>query len=78
MTQIQILGTAITGYSGTHTTFIPALLQASPSGSMDGEDGYVQVNKQNGKLVGACRSKEKTNLFLFFQYKTLTYLFCVL
>jgi hypothetical protein len=43
MTQIHILGTAITGYPGTPTTFMPALLQASPFGSMDGEDGCVQV-----------------------------------
>ena len=59
MTQIQILRTAITGYPGTHTTFMPALLQASPFGSMGGEDGYVQVNKQSGKLVGECRYKGK-------------------
>lgn len=78
MTRIQILGTAITGYPGTHTIFMPALLQASPIGSMDGEDGYVQVNIQNGKLVGECRSKGKTNLFLIFQYQTLAYLFCIL
>jgi len=59
MTQIQILGTAITGYPGTHTTFIPALLQASPFGSMDGEDGYVQVNIQNGKPVGELDPRKK-------------------
>lgn len=66
MTQIQILRTAITGYPGTHITFIPALLQASHFGSMDGEDGYVQVNKQNGKLVGECRSKEKKLIYFYF------------
>jgi hypothetical protein len=43
MTQIQTSVTAIIGYPGTHTIFMPALLQASPFGFMAGEDGCVQI-----------------------------------
>jgi hypothetical protein len=75
MTQIQILVTAITGYPGTHTTFIHALLQVSPFGSMDGEDGCVQVNWKSGKIVGECMSKKKLICFYSFQYEALVYLF---
>jgi hypothetical protein len=52
MTQIQTLVTVIIGYPGIHTTFMHALLRASPFGSMDGEDGCVQISWENGKVVG--------------------------
>jgi hypothetical protein len=56
MTQIQTLVIAIIGCPGIRTTFIHALLRASPFGSMDGEGGCAPINWQNGKVVGEYKS----------------------
>jgi hypothetical protein len=64
MTRIQTSVIAIIGCPGTHTTFMHALLRASPFGSTDGEDGCVQISRENGKVVGEYVSKKKSMFFL--------------